>query len=242
MDGKKFDELKLSMLKVVNLNKNYGTTRALSSINFELKDNSVVGILGPNGAGKTTLMRILVGFLTPNSGEIYWDKKLINTKSLQHKARVGYLPENNPLYGNMKVVEYLEFISQLKGLNRDKFELQIPSVMKECGLLEKLDHKIEILSKGFKQRVGLAAALIGDPKILVLDEPTSGLDPNQIIEIRDLIKKLAKRKMVLLSTHILPEATAVCDKLIIVNRGKIVLDETTKKIKNLEKKFVELTV
>jgi ABC-2 type transport system ATP-binding protein len=230
------------MLTVKNINKNFGEINALSDVSFDIEGNCVVGLLGPNGAGKTTLMRVLVGFLTANSGKIYWDKKIVNTKSLKHKSRVGYLPENNPLYGYMRVIEYMEFIAQLKGLNRATYKLEILKSMKECGLFEVLDQKIDTLSKGFRQRVGLAAALIGDPKILVLDEPTSGLDPNQIIEIRDLIKHLSKKKMVLLSTHILPEAMAVCDKLLIINRGRIVLDEETKKVKNLEKKFVELTI
>ena len=230
------------MPSVRNISKSFGKNTVLTDINFSIEENSVVGLLGPNGAGKTTLMRIMVGFLEANDGKMLWNNKTVDTKSIKHKNRVGYLPENNPLYGYMRVIEYLEFVSKLKSASTKSIELDILKSMKACGLLGVLEQKIETLSKGFRQRVGLAAALIGNPKILILDEPTSGLDPNQIIEIRDLIKKLAKQKMVLLSTHILPEAKAVCDKMLIINRGKIVLDEKTKKIRNLEKKFVELTV
>ena len=230
------------MLQVKNISKKFGDFKALDRVSFEIDKNCVVGLLGPNGAGKTTLMRVIVGFLSATKGNVLWNKKIVNTKSIKHKSRVGYLPESNPLYNYMKVVEYLEFVAKIKGIENDLVKKEVLVVAKECGLFKVMSQKIETLSKGYKQRVGLAAALMGDPQILVLDEPTSGLDPNQIIEIRDLIKKLSKNKMVLLSTHILPEAEAVCEKLLIINRGKIVLNEETKKIKNLEKKFVELTV
>lgn len=229
------------MLEVRNLSKSFKEITAVDEISFKIEKNCVVGLLGPNGAGKTTLMRILVGFLSANKGKILWDKKIVDTKSMEHKARVGYLPEANPLYGYMNVIEYLDFVAKIKGIQNELVKKEVLTVAKECGLFKVMSQKVETLSKGYKQRVGLAAALLGNPEILILDEPTSGLDPNQIIEIRDLIKKLAKNKMVLLSTHILPEAKAVCDKLLIINRGQIVLDEGTKKIKNLERKFVELT-
>jgi len=233
------------MLEIRGVTKKFGPAAAgltaLDNVSFKVKANGVVGLLGPNGAGKTTLMRIMVGFLTANSGEIWWNGKIVDTKSTEHKSRVGYLPETNPLYGFMTVMEYLDFISQLKDANGENYKEKLLLLADKCGLVEVISQKIETLSKGYKQRVGIAATLIGDPEILVLDEPTSGLDPNQIIEIRDLIKKLAKKKMVLLSTHILPEAKAICEKLLIISRGKIVLDEETVKIKNLEKKFVELT-
>ena len=229
------------MMKVKHVSKCFGEIKALSNINFEIEDNSVVGLLGPNGAGKTTLMRIVVGFLTATSGNILWDGKIVKTKSQKHKRRIGYLPENNPLYGIMTPIEYLQMTAELKQITGEKIREEVMSVMKKCGLLKVASQKIETLSKGFRQRVGLAAALLGNPKILVLDEPTSGLDPNQIIEIRDLIKRLSKEKMILLSTHILPEAREICDKIVIINRGEIVLDERTEKIKDLEKKFVDLT-
>lgn len=229
------------MLEIKGVTKKFKEITALDNVSFIIKDNGVVGLLGPNGAGKTTLMRIIVGFLTANDGVIKWNKEVVDTKSIEHKSRVGYLPESNPLYGFMSVIDYLDFMAQLKDANGENYKKDLVKLAENCGLREVIGQKIETLSKGYKQRVGIAATLIGDPKILVLDEPTTGLDPNQIIEIRDLIKKLSKKKMVLLSTHILPEAKAICQKLLIIARGKIVLDEDTSKIKNIEKKFVELT-
>ncbi|MCL4384035.1 ABC transporter ATP-binding protein [Patescibacteria group bacterium] len=227
------------MLKLKNINKSFGQTQVLFDVDLEIKNKKVVALLGPNGAGKTTVMRIITGFLTPNSGEVQWDQETVNTADVEYKKQIGYLPENNPLYGWMTVGEYLKFISNLKsGYARGDEILKVAS---ECGIEDVVGKKIEILSKGYKQRVGLAAALLGDPKLLVLDEPTSGLDPNQILEIRALIKKLAKEKSVILSTHILPEAKAICDDIIIINRGQIVLNEISTKVKNLEKKFVDLT-
>ena len=214
---------------------------AVDEVSMEIDKNSIVGLLGPNGAGKTTLMRVIVGFLTANEGRIYWNKKLVEPKSEDYKENVGYLPENNPLYLNMTPLEYLELIASIRGVEKGRIKQQIEKVAEECGIERVLGQLNETLSKGFRQRVGLAATLIGEPKILILDEPTSGLDPNQIIEIRELIKGLAKNKMILLSTHILPEAKAICEKLLIIHQGKIVLDQETKKIKSLEKKFVELT-
>ncbi|MFA6250227.1 MAG: ATP-binding cassette domain-containing protein [Candidatus Shapirobacteria bacterium] len=228
------------MIKVTGINKSFGSKQVLKNIDFSIKNDSVVGLLGPNGAGKTTLMRVMVGFLSPNSGVIEWNGEIAETKSAEYRGNIGYLPENNPLYPTNTVNEYLELIANLKNLKEPKKE--VVKVIKECGLVSVVSQKIEILSKGFKQRVGLAAAIIGNPKILILDEPTSGLDPNQIIEIRKVIKKLAKNKIIIFSTHILPEAKAVCDRLLIINKGQIVLDELTGKVKNLEKKFVELTV
>jgi ABC-2 type transport system ATP-binding protein len=233
------------MLEIRGVTKSFGPPvggiKAVDKVSFKIKSNCVVGLLGPNGAGKTTLMRIIVGFLTANNGEILWNGEEVDTKSIEHKSRVGYLPESNPLYGFMTVIEYLDFVAKLKDVSGENYQENLLKLAGDCGLTEVIGQKIETLSKGYKQRVGIAATLIGDPEILVLDEPTSGLDPNQIIEIRNLIKKLAKKKMVLFSTHILPEAKAICERLLIISQGKIVLDEETKKIKNLEKKFVELT-
>lgn len=227
------------MLTTSKITKKFGTILALDEVSFKIPEKGVVGLLGPNGAGKTTLMRILSGFLTANSGNIKWQEKIVDPKSIQNKKRIGYLPEGNPLYGNMTAFDYLVLISQLKQVKN--IDEDVTDVIRKCGLENVVGQKIETLSKGYKQRVGLAAAILGNPKILILDEPTSGLDPNQIIEIRQLIKTLAKNRLVLLSTHILPEAKEVCARLLIINRGKIVLDDETKKIKNLEKKFVELT-
>jgi ABC-2 type transport system ATP-binding protein len=229
------------MLKIENISKKFDNKQVLKDISFEIPKNCVVGLLGPNGAGKTTLMRTIVGFYSANKGEIYWNNKKVDTKSEKHKTKIGYLPENNPLYINLTAGEYLEFIASLKQIEKTVIKDEVMNVAQKCGLGKVLGQQIETLSKGYKQRVGLAAALLGDPKILILDEPTTGLDPNQIIEIRDLIKSLSKNKMILLSTHILPEAKEICQRLLIINQGEIVLNEETKKIKNLEKKFVELT-
>lgn len=227
------------MLQVKNISKKFGSKAVLNDVCFEIKSKSVTGLLGPNGAGKTTLMRILTGYFGADNGVVTWDKEEVNLKSLRNKSKIGYLPENNPLYGYMRVGEYLEFTAKIKDVA--DYIKEANRVAAECGLVDVIDSKIETLSKGYRQRVGLAAAMTGDPELLVLDEPTTGLDPKQIIEIRQLIKKLAKHKMVILSTHILPEAAAICSQLLIISQGKIVLDETTFKIKNLEKKFIQLT-
>ena len=227
------------MLKLKKISKSFGDHEVLSEISFEVENNSVIGLLGPNGAGKTTLMRIITGGLEPNSGKVLWEGKVVKTSSMKHKHRIGYLPENNPLYGSMNPGEYLNLVAELKEVD-DRTEA-IKKVAKACGIADVLNQKIETLSKGYKQRVGLAGALLGKPQLLILDEPTSGLDPNQIIEIRNLIKKLAKDKIVIISTHILPEAREICSQLLIINRGMIVLNKKTDKIVDLEKKFVELT-
>jgi len=225
------------MIEIKKISKIFGDKKAVNKVSFELPSEGVVGLLGPNGAGKTTLMRIIVGYLKQTSGSILWDGKIVNTDSMKHKKRIGYLPENNPLYLYMSVKEYLKFIAEIKEVD----STAIGKVVKECGLKNVLGQKIETLSKGYKQRVGLAGAILGNPKLLILDEPTSGLDPNQIIEIRQLIKRLATKKLIILSTHILPEAREICGRLLIISNGKIVMDDKTKSIVNLEKKFVELT-
>lgn len=225
------------MLKAKLISKNFDQTAALKDVSFELPNVGVVGLLGPNGAGKTTLMRILTGYLKPSRGNIEWDDKEVDPKESSYRFNIGYLPENNPLYTYMSVIEYVGFLARLKGNGKEG----VRRVVEECGLTKVAAKRIETLSKGYRQRVGLAAAILGQPKLLILDEPTSGLDPNQIIEIRHLITQLAKTRLVLLSTHILTEAKEICDRLLLINQGRIVLDEATKKIKNLEKKFVELT-
>jgi len=225
------------MIEIKQITKIFGEKKAVNKVSFSLPSEGVVGLLGPNGAGKTTLMRIIVGYLKQTSGSILWEGKRVNTDSIRHKRRIGYLPENNPLYLYMSVKEYLKFIADIKEVDNTAIE----KVIKECGLKNVLGQKIETLSKGYKQRVGLAGAILGNPKLLILDEPTSGLDPNQIIEIRQLIKRLATKKLIILSTHILPEAREICERLLIISNGKIVMDDKTKSILNLEKKFVELT-
>ncbi|HOZ81012.1 MAG TPA: ATP-binding cassette domain-containing protein [Candidatus Woesebacteria bacterium] len=226
------------MLEVTEISKYFGDIKAVDNVNLKISKGSVVGLLGPNGAGKTTLMRIIVGFYQSNTGKIKWNGKLVKTKSRKHRQRIGYLPENNPLYLSMTVGEYLSFVAELKGV--DDLD-NIKKVIRKCGLADFGNKSIETLSKGYRQRVGLAAALLGNPEIIILDEPTTGLDPNQIIEIRNLIKQLAKDRVLIFSTHILPEAREICERIIIINKGKIVLDEKTKEIKDLEKKFIDLT-
>lgn len=228
------------MLSINKISKYFGETKALDEVSFKVAAKGVLGLLGPNGAGKTTLMRVISGYLSANSGNIKWEDQVVDPKTKQNKQRIGYLPEGNPLYNNMTPIGYLKYISELKQIH--KADTEVERVILRCGLEEMKHRKIDKLSKGYKQRVGLAAAILGDPKILILDEPTSGLDPNQIIEIRKFIKELGKDRLVILSTHILPEAKEICYKIVIINRGKIVLEDETKKIKNLEKKFVELTV
>ncbi len=229
------------MLKLINVSKKFKDFEALSEINLEIETGKVIGLLGPNGAGKTTLMRIITGFYGMSGGEMKWDNKAFDPKLIKFRKEIGYLPENNPLYVQMSVGEYLEFVGNIKGIEKEKLEKEVKEKIKSCGLENVAIKKIETLSKGYRQRVGLAAAMLSDPKLLILDEATSGLDPNQIIEVRNLIKKLAKNRTILFSTHILPEAKAICDRLLIINKGEIVLDEETSKVKNIEKKFIELT-
>ena len=210
------------------MQKSFGATKALSGISFTLKEGEVVGLLGPNGAGKSTLMRILSGYYTNWDGDVNFFEKSYRNHLKSIKNEVGYLTENNPLYADMYVIEYLKYVAEL--FRRKK--APINQLIKKTGLLSHYDKKIRFLSKGYKQRVGIAAALINDPKLVILDEPTTGLDPNQLLEIRKLIRELGNKKIVLLSTHILQEVDAICDRVLIINQGEIVLDE---KLKNLRK-------
>lgn len=211
---------------VKNLTKKFGSQRAVDNISFEVKTGEILGFLGPNGAGKTTTMKILTCYMAPSDG----DAKINNLSILESqdaiKKKIGYLPENNPLYYDMPVLDYLKFVADLQGVHKDKIQNRIAEMVHVCGLNVEKHKKIGELSKGFRQRVGLAQAMIHDPEILILDEPTTGLDPNQIVEIRKLIKELGKQKTVILSTHILPEVEATCDRILIINNGKIVADGT----------------
>lgn len=208
------------MINVSGLTHRFGSNVAVNNISFIVNTGEVVGFLGPNGAGKTTTMRLLTGYLQPNQGTITINDQPVNAQSLEVRKTIGYLPENNPLYDNQRVYEYLEFIAQAKQL--ENIQSEIKRVIKACHLTEKISASLGELSKGFRQRVGLAAALLGDPKVLLLDEPTSGLDPNQAADIRALIKTIGKTKSVLFSTHILQEVQTVCDRALIINRGSIV--------------------
>jgi len=210
-------------ITVNNLTKNFGTQKAVDDISFTVNKGEIVGFLGPNGAGKSTTMKIITGFLTANAGTTAVCGILVTENSNETKKKIGYLPEANPLYYDMYVREYLDFITNIHTVKNKKEKIE--EVIKTVGLTVEANKKIGQLSKGYKQRVGLAAALIHDPEVLILDEPTTGLDPNQIIEIRELIKKLGADKTVLFSSHILQEVQAICDRVIIINKGKIVADD-----------------
>ncbi len=217
-------------IQVFNLTKIYGEQKAIDNISFKIDKAEIVGFLGPNGAGKSTTMKILTGFLEADNGDAFVSGLNVQNNKLETKKKIGYLPEGNPLYYEMYVREYLEFIAnvhQIKNLpaGRQGINNRIEEVITITGLSVDSRKKIGQLSKGYKQRVGLAAALIHDPEVLILDEPTSGLDPNQIVEIREVIKNLGKNKTVLFSSHILQEVEAICDRVIIINKGNIVADD-----------------
>lgn len=212
-------------LQVKSLTKIYGQQKAVDNISFEIKEGEIVGFLGPNGAGKSTTMKIATSFLPPTSGEVYVSGFDTTSQPLEVKKSIGYLPEHNPLYLDLYVHEYLQFIGSLYGLKGSQLKARIAEIVELCGLTKEQNKKIEALSKGYRQRVGLAQALIHDPKVLILDEPTTGLDPNQILEIRKLIKDVSKNKTVLFSTHIMQEVQALCDRAIVINKGMIVADD-----------------
>jgi ABC-2 type transport system ATP-binding protein len=209
---------------VKNLSKSYGDALAVDNITFEVHSGEILGFLGPNGAGKTTSMRMITCYLTPSAGSVTVEGLDIRTHSLEVRRLVGYLPEQNPLYLDMNVLEYLAYAAELQGVTPQALPRRMREMVDVCGLGEMKHKDIGQLSKGYRQRVGLAAALIHDPRVLILDEPTSGLDPNQIVEIRSLIQSIGKEKTVVLSTHILPEVQATCDRVVIINRGRIVAD------------------
>ncbi|MCB1194962.1 ATP-binding cassette domain-containing protein [bacterium] len=214
------------MIEVRNLSKRYGITQAVRDVSFEVKRGEVLGFLGPNGAGKTTTMKIITCYIPPTDGTVSVAGFDILENPLDVRKRIGYLPESTPLYTDLMVEEYLYFIAQMRQIPLSLRQQRIKKIIETCSLKEVLKKDIGQLSKGFKQRVGLAQAMIHDPDILILDEPTSGLDPNQIIEIRQLIKKLGKEKTIILSTHILPEVSATCDRVIIINEGQLVASGT----------------
>lgn len=224
------NKLQPMSIEVKNLSKVYGTQKAVNGISFAVKKGEIVGFLGPNGAGKSTTMKMITGYLTPDGGSAQVCGIDVVTTPLETKKRIGYLPEANPLYFDMYVREYLDFVADLHQVADKKNRIE--AVISTVGLTPESKKKIGQLSKGYKQRVGLAAALIHNPDVLILDEPTSGLDPNQIAEIRDVIKELGKEKTVLFSSHILQEVEAVCERVVIINKGTIVADDT---LTNLQK-------
>jgi ABC-2 type transport system ATP-binding protein len=212
-------------LHLKNLTKIYGSQKAVNNVSFEIGEGEIVGFLGPNGAGKSTTMKIATCFLPPTSGEAWVGGFNVVEKPMEVKKITGYLPEHNPLYLDLYVHEYLNFIGKLYGLRSKSLKHRVKEMVDLCGLSREQNKKIQTLSKGYRQRVGLAQALIHDPKILILDEPTSGLDPNQLIEIRKLIRTISEFKTVVFSTHIMQEVQALCDRVIVINKGEIVADD-----------------
>ena len=219
------------MIKVKDLTKYYNNFLALDKINFKISRGEIVGLLGPNGAGKTTTLRLLTGYLKPTSGSIEVKGYNIKDDYLKIKSIMGYLPESVPIYKNLMVYEYLTYVGAIRGIDKKQLLAKIRSVIDRCKIKDIIEKDIGDLSKGLLQRVGLASVLLHDPEVLILDEPTTGLDPNQILEIRDLIKEIGKKKTVILSSHILSEVEATCSRIIIINKGKIVADGTPTELK-----------
>ena len=223
-------------IEVKNLFKFYGEQAAVNDISFSIKKGEIVGFLGPNGAGKSTTMKILTGYMPATSGEVRICGEEVDVDSKETKKKIGYLPENNPLYSDMYVREYLEFVGKIYKV--PNLKQRIDEMIQQVGLEVEQNKKIGMLSKGYRQRVGLAQAIIHDPEVLILDEPTTGLDPNQLVEIRELIKNIGKSKTVMLSTHIMQEVEAICDRVIIIKSGKIVADNSASELQYEENKQV----
>jgi len=232
------------MIQVENLTKYYRDLCAVDQINLNIQKGEILGLLGPNGAGKTTTLRMLTGFLRPSSGNVNILNYKIEENPLEIKKILGYLPESAPLYHDMLVYDYLNYVADIRGIEKGRKLDRIHQLADLCGINEVMHKPVNELSKGYKQRVGLAHAMINDPEILILDEPTSGLDPNQIVEIRQIIKQIGKEKTIILSTHILSEAEATCDRVVIINRGKIVADGSTESLKEAagDKRHIHLTL
>lgn len=244
------------MIKVSNISKSFGSNKAVDDLSFKVKPGEIIGLLGPNGAGKTTTMRILTGFLSPDSGMVEVENIDVLSEPIKAQQIIGYLPENNPLYKDMLVSEFLKYSASLKNINNNQMADALEFVVGSVSIEEVYYRPISELSKGFKQRVGIAATLIHKPKILIMDEPSEGLDPNQRTEIRALIRKLSKEHTIILSTHVMQEVEAVCSRMIIINRGKLVADGTPSQLmrqaynnnelaveiegKNIEKKLASL--
>ncbi len=216
---------------VENLTKKYGVQKAVNDISFEINTGEVVGFLGPNGAGKSTTMKMITCFMAPTGGDVTVEGASILADAESVKKKIGYLPENNPLYLDMPIVDYLRFSAEVQGVEKSQIPTRIGEMIERCGLDAEKHKNIGELSKGYRQRVGLAQAMIHDPEVLILDEPTTGLDPNQIVEIRKLIKDLGKEKTVILSSHILSEVEATCDRILIINKGRIVADGSSENLR-----------
>jgi ABC-2 type transport system ATP-binding protein len=223
------------MIEVDGLTKDYGSTRAVDHVSFTVRRGEVLGFLGPNGAGKSTTMKMLTCYLSPTDGRARVAGHDVFDESLQVRRRLGYLPEDTPIYRDMTVLEFLQFAAEMRGMSASQAAARIHDVGVRCGLSDVAGKEVRELSKGFRQRVGLAQAMLHDPDILILDEPTSGLDPNQIVEIRSLIKEIGREKTVILSTHILPEVQATCSRILIISGGKLVADGTPEALRAREK-------
>jgi ABC-2 type transport system ATP-binding protein len=226
-------------LKISHLTKVYGSQKAVNDISFEIGAGEIVGFLGPNGAGKSTTMKVATCLVPPTEGQVTVAGFDVVSQPIDIKKVTGYLPEHNPLYLDMYVHEYLQFIGKLYGLGGSTLKTRVAEMVELCGLTIEQNKKIETLSKGYRQRVGLAQALIHDPSVLILDEPTTGLDPNQILEIRKLIKEISKNKTVIFSTHIMQEVSALCDRVIVIDKGQIVADDS---LSSLMKRQISTTI
>lgn len=223
------------MIEVKNVTKKYGSFTAVDNISFDVKDGEVVGFLGPNGAGKSTTMNMITGFIEPTDGQIIINGNDISKKPKKAKKQIGYMPENVPLYYDLTVKEFVTYMAELKFVKKQDRKAQVEKVIKETGLESVQKKLIKNLSRGYKQRVSMAGALVGEPDVIILDEPTVGLDPKQITEIRNLIKELGKKHTVILSTHILPEVSQICERVVIINKGKIVAVDTPENLEKMTK-------
>ncbi|MGB1268237.1 MAG: gliding motility-associated ABC transporter ATP-binding subunit GldA [Flavobacteriaceae bacterium] len=223
-------------ISVQNISKYYGTQKALDNISFKIKKGEIVGFLGPNGAGKSTMMKILTTYISSSEGDAFVNEFNVNTEQKNVQQSVGYLPEHNPLYLDMYIKEYLAFNANIYNVKKER----INEVIKLTGLTNEAHKKIEQLSKGYRQRVGLANALLHNPDVLILDEPTTGLDPNQLVEVRELIKSVGKEKTIFLSTHIMQEVEAICDRVIIINKGELVIDTPLSELKSNQEQLIEV--
>lgn len=242
MLDKKENRQTKTMIELKDVTKYYDNFLALNNISFSVSLGEIVGLLGPNGAGKTTTLRLITGYLTPSSGSIKIMDLKYPTNSIQIKKIIGYLPESVPIYKNLLVYEYLNYVGSIRGIEPNKLKQKIKEISHQCQIKDIMGKEIGELSKGLTQRVGIASVLLHDPEILILDEPTSGLDPNQILEIRDLIKEIGKHKTVILSSHILSEVEATCGRVIIINKGKIVADDSKERLKEIYMGKILLTL
>lgn len=222
-------------ISIENISKSFGTQKAIDSVSFSARQGEIVGFLGPNGAGKTTIMKIITCFLNPDRGDVKVGNLSINHDAEEIKQYIGYLPEHNPLYDDMNIIDFLHFVASIHNVPKYCIKTRTIDMLRICGLEHEKHKLIRELSKGYKQRVGLAQALIHDPEIIILDEPTTGLDPNQIMDIRHVIKNFGKTKTIIVSSHILAEIEAICDKVLIINKGKIVADGTTDELRHSDK-------